>query len=71
MWCRPMRCLEITDPEGWARREHAKSLLAAKAAAAAAAKEAEANAAEATRLYRQKIERQGLAACAGSLVSLT
>jgi len=37
----PMRSLEITNPEVWARREHAKSLLAAKAAAAAAAREAE------------------------------
>jgi len=37
----PMRSLEIENPEGWARREHAKSLLAAKAAAAAAAREVE------------------------------
>jgi hypothetical protein len=55
MRSKPMRMLEITNPEDWARREHAKTLLAAKAAAEVAAKEAEAKAAEVGRMLREKL----------------
>ena len=55
MRSKPTRMLEITNPVEWARQEHAKSLLAAKAAAVVAAKEAEAHAEEMERSLKEMV----------------
>ena len=62
MRSKPTSLLEITNPQDYARREHTKSVLAAKAAAEVAAKEAEAKAAESMRLLREKMEAKKMAA---------